>query len=272
MGFLFVERILEIEPGRHARGRFTVPAGSAFPQGLVAEAVGQLAAWAAMAKMEFRRRPVAAIAGRARFHGSPPPGSSLELEARLESCDDSATTYAGSAHVGGQTILELERCLGPMLPMEDFDDPFVVGRRFERLCAGTEPRTAVEDVTNAGVLTSIAGDRGLSRRASLHVPTSAPFFADHFPRKPIFPGTLLLEAMLALAKDLANETLAAPPASLVVVRDVKLRRFLAPGDAITLAAALKASVAGRARIAVVATRGEERVAVSQAEISARGAS
>jgi hypothetical protein len=62
--FSFVDRITALEPGTRARGRFAVPAGlPEFSTCLVAEAVGQLAAWVAMAQAEFRRRPVAALSG-----------------------------------------------------------------------------------------------------------------------------------------------------------------------------------------------------------------
>ena len=66
--FSFVDRITEFDPGRRARGTLRVPADiAAFPSCLVAEAVGQLAAWVAMAHIDFRGRPVAALANETRF-------------------------------------------------------------------------------------------------------------------------------------------------------------------------------------------------------------
>ena len=54
--FSFVDRITEVVPGMRARGSYQVPKGlDAFPSALAAEAVGQLAAWASMARLEFRR-------------------------------------------------------------------------------------------------------------------------------------------------------------------------------------------------------------------------
>ena len=68
--FSFVDRITEFAPGKRARGEFWVPeAVSAFPSCLVAEAVGQLAAWVAMNRVDFRGRPVAALATETRFEG-----------------------------------------------------------------------------------------------------------------------------------------------------------------------------------------------------------
>ena len=82
--FSFVDRIDEFVPRTSARGRFVVPAGiDAFPPCLVAEAVGQLAAWISMEAVDFRGRPVAALAGETRFLGEVAPGSVLELAAEL---------------------------------------------------------------------------------------------------------------------------------------------------------------------------------------------
>ncbi len=68
--FSFVDRITEFAPGAHARGWYAVPREIAeFPSCLVAEAVGQLAAWVAMDKLAYRGRPVAALATETLFEG-----------------------------------------------------------------------------------------------------------------------------------------------------------------------------------------------------------
>ena len=108
--------------GRRARGRFAIPAGlPAFSTCLVAEAVGQLAAWVAMAQAEFRRRPVAALSGETRIVGEAAPGEILDLGVEIESCDPDAVAFGGWARVADTPVLELCRCVGPMLPLEDFD-------------------------------------------------------------------------------------------------------------------------------------------------------
>ena len=86
--FSFVDRILSCEPGVAIRGFYRIPAGiESFPTSLVAEAVGQLAAWSAMAVVDFQRRPVAGIAGAIELLGDVRPGQTLELAADLESAD-----------------------------------------------------------------------------------------------------------------------------------------------------------------------------------------
>ena len=82
------------------------------------------------------------------------------------------------------------------------------------------------------------GEPGQSARAVLRVPTAAPFFADHFPRRPVFPGTLLMHANLQTAAWLAAEVPAAAGAAWIprVVAEVKLRSFIAPGESLRLEA------------------------------------
>ncbi len=101
--FSFVDRITEHRTRRARAGRLSRCPRSiaAFPACLVAEAVGQLAAWVAMARIDFRGRPVAALATETIFHGEVAPGSRLELDVEIESCDDDAVAYSGAARVDG---------------------------------------------------------------------------------------------------------------------------------------------------------------------------
>ena len=99
--FSFVDRIIDIEADSRARGCFAVPAGLPhFSPCLVAEAIGQLAAWVAMARDDFRRRPVAALAGEGRIMGNATAGETLELGVEIEDWDDDAVAYAGWARMG----------------------------------------------------------------------------------------------------------------------------------------------------------------------------
>ena len=72
---------------------------------------------------------------------------------------------------------------------------------------------------------------GDSISATLTVPTQAPFFADHFPRRPVFPATLLLDAQIRLAMQLA-----APGSKPVRMTHVKMRSFIAPGQVLRIEA------------------------------------
>src|SRR5688572_1226613 len=96
--FSFVDRISLLEPGR-VRGSYAIPAEiQRFPSVLVAEAVGQLAAWAAIAALDFKSRPVAGLAGSIDLLSEVHPGQVLELAADLETVDADAAAYDGTAH------------------------------------------------------------------------------------------------------------------------------------------------------------------------------
>jgi 3-hydroxymyristoyl/3-hydroxydecanoyl-(acyl carrier protein) dehydratase len=266
--FSFVDRITEFVPGTRAHGVFHVPAAiHAFPACLVAEAVGQLAAWVSMEHIGYRGRPVAALAGETRFLGGAAPGDTLQLSIEIEDVDDDAVAYRGWAAVGDKRVLELDDCLGPMLPVAEFDAPEALRARFALLCgAGAPPdRFRGVAVPNAEAVAHVAGQ---SLRAILKVPVTAPFFADHFPRRPVFPATLLLDAQIGLAATLARE--ACGDAATVASRmtRVKMRSFIVPGQEIELRVELSEHADGRTRLACSAHDGGAKpIATCQVEFA-----
>ena len=266
--YSFVDRITDLVPATRARGRFAVPAHlPAFSPCLVAEAVGQLAAWVSMAHIDFRGRPVAALATETRFHGDAVPGSTLDLAVEIDSCDDDAVAYSGSAAVDGKRIIELIHCLGPMLPVAEFDSPDALRDRFALLCAegATPDRFTGVTLPHVDMRERVAGQ---SLKATLPVPTSAPFFGDHFPRRAVFPATLLLDAQIGLALDLAREAPwgngGAPRASRVT--HVKMRSFIEPGKDVDIAVDLQPPAEGIAKGALAARIDGRTVATARLEI------
>ena len=255
--FTFVDRITAVEPGRQIRGRYTIPAGVAeFPPSLVAEAIGQLAAWAAMAFLDFASRPVAGLAGRVQVHGGALPGQTLELAATLDEVGEDAVSYGGTAHADGRLLMQLDHCVGPMVPLADFDDPAALRERFALLCgAGAMPG----GFPGLGPLPLELGEGepGRTARADFTVPAAAPWFCDHFPRKPVFPGSLLLHVNLQLVAALAAE-LAPGRWNLREVTDVKLRAFMPPGERLHLQARLTVLAGDTAQL-VVETRLRKRL-------------
>jgi 3-hydroxymyristoyl/3-hydroxydecanoyl-(acyl carrier protein) dehydratase len=268
-GFCFVDRIGECAPGNRIRGQLTVPPRvPVLSPCLVAEAIGQLAAWAAMAALGFRFRPVAALAAEARFHATPHGGESLDLAVDIDRCDDAMVVYSGSASVRGAPTVELRDCVGAMLRLDDLDDPQTVRRQLEALC--TPPQGGGETAAS----TSLAGARpavaatpryreGVSGQwfsEDLYVPQAAPFFADHFPRKPVFPATLLLHEQLSLAVALAQqiwESWANP--CIESVREVKLRSFILPGQRVENRAEVVSTTADGVEIRLTASVSGKRV-------------
>jgi len=260
--FSFVDRITELEPGRRATGRFTVPAALPdFPSCLVAEAVGQLAAWAAMAYVEFRRLPVAGLAGKTAFFGTVKPGQRLDLEVEIESCDDEAVAYGGCARIDAVKVLEIAHCVGPMLPLEQFDAAEVLRARLRLLCDAGAPEGRFSGVARPQ-LTAI--ERGVGElHATLQVPPAAPFFADHFPRRPVFPGTLLLDSQIRLAQELATPLV---PREL---NDVKIRSFVAPGQLLQLHARMLPPAASAATVTMSALVDGKSISTARLELGSR---
>lgn len=269
--FTFVDRITELEAGRAAHGHFDVPAGLDYFAGtLTAEAIGQLAAWVAMAHVEFRGRPVAALARDCRYLGDVVPGQRLSLEVDIEHCDDESIVYRGSASVEGQRVRELDDCLGPMLPLTDFDDPELMREHFELLRGPGAVPGRFGGVPEPQ-LANIEHDPGQRVSASLAVPHRAAFFADHFPRRAVFPATLLLEAGASLALQLAAGLLPAPGRmrfELNRVTDVKVRSFTPPGQTLELAASLRELASDTATVALSAHVGGKRMASAGFEFHA----
>lgn len=273
--FSFVDRITEFEPGRRARGRYLVPPGlAAFPACLVAESVGQLAAWVAMAQVGFRGRPVAALANETRFHAAVAPGSALELTVDIESCDEHAVAYAGRARVGDVEAIELIGCLGPMLPVEEFDSPVELAARFELLRGAGATAGAFHGVVAPRVVRT-AGVPGVSGSALLYVPESAPFFGDHFPRRPVFPATLLLDAQIGHAMGIANAAACWPAGTKPApsrMTHVKMRSFIPPGATLEIDAELAPADAGRATIRLAAAMNGKTAATARLEVTATATS
>ena len=235
--FSFVDQITAIEGTKRVTGRYTIPAGvTYFPVSLVAEALGQLAAWVAMSSVGFSHRPVAALAGDTRIFAQPRPGDTLELIVDIESCDRDGIAYRGRAMVGDTVVLELLDTLGYMLDIADFDDPQALAADFALLTAGGRAPGFFQGVPEP-VLKDLQHETGHTLQAQLSVPEHAPFFLDHFPRRPVFPATLMLDAQLQLAQRIAAEH-GGVPVHVTRIAGVKVRAFTLPGASLTLSAVL----------------------------------
>jgi 3-hydroxymyristoyl/3-hydroxydecanoyl-(acyl carrier protein) dehydratase len=259
--FSFVDRISSISASGGIEGVYAIPSGIAgFPSTLVAEAVGQLAAWGAMKVTGFQRRPIAGLAGRIDLLSSVRPGQTLRLAAHIQSLDEEAISYQGTATVDGAVVLRLEDCVGPMIETAELDDPKELRGRFELLAAtGAAPEMFPGLPPLA--LTHAGQESEVSAAASFQVPDSASFFADHFPRRPVFPGSLLMQMCLELASTLAARI--PPPASggwtPQSVLNMKLREFLPPGRPLDLEAVLKQRSSASAMLLLTAKAGGEMV-------------
>ncbi len=280
--FSFVDRITAFEPGVRVSGSYQIPAGIAeFPMSLVAEATGQLAAWSAMATIDFSHRPVAGLAGRVELLCEVRPGDTLETSAELENADTNDVAYGGVATVNGEPVLRLHHCMGPMVPIGEFDDPDLLRAHLALLRGAGAVPSAFGGVP-AFSLDGLVIEEGPNpkARATLQVPAKAAFFGDHFPKRPVFPGSLLMNMNLKLVTALA----ASVPTNAVhhldggqrrwsprAVVDMKLREFISPGELLSIEAKV-AKLDGDALKISVETRNEKgRVGSARVELTPEGA-
>jgi len=271
--FTFVDRVERDETGGRIVGGYSIPASlNAFPSSLVAEAIGQCAALSAMAAVDFRFRPVAGIAGAVEFHREVRPGERLHLEATLVKADEEAVGYDGVASVDGEPVVSLRDCLGPMLPMEDFDDPEAVRARYGKLLAGGDADAGSFEGGGFAGLPEFSwevSEREEGRRlaAGFRVPEEGRFYADHFPRKPVFPGTLLMEAQLGFVAAFAEGFPGGGVWRATGTRDVKLRAFMPPGDVLQLSAELEEFSGDKALVLVQSRRGRKLNSSARVELT-----
>ena len=104
--------------------------------------------------------------------------------------------------------------------------------------------------------------RGSSIRALKNVSINEPFFAGHFPHRPVMPGVLMLEAMAQAAALLAFDMLGTTPDDKTVyyfagIDGARFKRPVEPGDQLVMDVALERMKAGIFKFKGVARVGGE---------------
>ena len=263
MSFQLIDQILSIRPGEQATGVLQ-PAGGAetLPLGLLVEAVGQLASWATIPELAFEHRPVAASAGLVEALRVPVPGAPLEIEVTITAIRRQAISYHGIASSEGTPCLSLQRAIGPLLPMEEFDDKERVKQLFEELCdGGIPPRPTHQPEDNQPNIQLEHDESGKGLAGSFRLPEKSVIYSDHFPRHPVFPATLLLQAQI----DATRQAYARPDGSLPEIRElrgVKIRAFSGPGEQLSFRAIEQKADKSELQFRLESNRDETRVSAA----------
>lgn len=296
MRFLFVDRILSLEPGGKTLGikhvtpddyyltQDTATARRCFIPTLVGETVGQLAAWNAMVSCDFTKRPVAGLADFARLHRPVYVGETLILSSELTKVDEAMVQYTAEARVGDALVFELS-ALGPMLPMEDFIDHALVQQQFEELnrpgelCDAflSDPLEEASFSIDPRVTALVHFDRvlthepGVSITAEKRITRAAAYFPDHFPKKPVLPMTILLECIMNLGRAFTHEAGFDAVYHVREMRRIKMNDFVAPGDNLTTQMTVKSHKDGVLVLLCRVSRFEKRVCLLELVMSVEGA-
>lgn len=252
MSFLFVDKILDFNPGKSITGLKLVTENDSylswdkenkpyFPAALIGETLGQLAAWNVMHTHAFRLRPVAGVVAKAELFRGAYLHDCLRLESVIETLDDRAVLYHSTAWVSDEIVARIEGALGPLLPMEDFIDTTVVKAQFDALFLPEKPhRHKVPMIApNLMGFDKIIQQDQNSLIAEKWVAKDAPYLSDHFPNKPVLPMTILLESKIRLAEQFLSHCDFVKHHRISALRKIKMNVFVLPGEKLTTTIKIK---------------------------------
>jgi 3-hydroxyacyl-[acyl-carrier-protein] dehydratase len=128
--FLYYDRIVEMQPGRHALATKAISIGDEFlpehyarrpimPSALVLEGVTQVAGWLYIVTQQFAISTVLGLVEGAKIAGDAHAGETLELEAWMEYSHRDGATLRGVARVDGSEILRVNRLVFASRPLTD---------------------------------------------------------------------------------------------------------------------------------------------------------
>ena len=111
-------------------------------------------------------------------------------------------------------------------------------------------------------------EKGVRIRALKNVTVNEPFFAGHFPRRPVMPGVLMLEALAQAAALLSFETMGAAPDDKTVyyfagIDGARFKRPVTPGDQLLLEVVAGRNARGMAKFTAVARVADAVVAEAE---------
>lgn len=270
MPFLFVDRLLEVVPGKRAVGVKNVamsepglveltPGCPLLPLAHAAESIAHCISWLVIVSMDFRVKPVAVTTGKMSFDGWARPGDQLRIEVDILSMNEEDALCSGRALVDGRVIATLENGICAYVPLEALEDEALVRARYRFLCGEEPDADAVWSADGleerwpfvAGQLWPyplvdrvVAWEPGTRLVAVKAVTRIESILDDHFPKRPVMPGTIMAEALSQVGQCLLERGRPESPdpprrATLREVTSIKFRRFLQPGDLLRMEAKVR---------------------------------
>ncbi len=148
MRFLFIDRILELEPGQRILATKTVTMMDEYltahyqriplvPATMVVECLLQAGGWLNLISRDFRVKTVVALIEGVQVHREARPGETLDLEAYLLYGHADGATVRAEARVGPEVIVSIDRVL--LAHRETSDEAFIQEQqdRFRYLSGGS---------------------------------------------------------------------------------------------------------------------------------------
>jgi 3-hydroxymyristoyl/3-hydroxydecanoyl-(acyl carrier protein) dehydratase len=267
MSFLYVDRIMSFESGKAIHGQklvtrsenlfYWLPSGErVLSPAAVTEALGQLVALLAGKSRDFSQRPVLLADECTSYHGFVRAGDVVDLHAEITQFDDGEDVIVNKSYatVNGQKVIRVDCGRGYMLPVEDFCPSEDWRRQFERLVENGKKGPI--QPCDFKPLPPYAGRQSFEALRFIdgiqeHVPhqkvvgvknftSSESYFAEHFPRRKVVPGVILLTFMGEICQYLIKEKLDGPLRSRALIpmfiQKARFRKFVEPGDQCTLTA------------------------------------
>ncbi len=269
-GFQLVTRIRRVEGNRRiVASTAWTGAGGLEPACFFLEAVSQAAGWLIAASTNFTRRGLPIAMGSARVLGEAPPGGPVDLVAEITNWRDLSAQLRGWVKSGGRVVGEAAGLCG-LLDAEELEASAATHAAFAAL-HNTPANGRPGDHGDASHVEppgtpSIDGMDARGARATWLVTGGERLFADHFPRRPLLPGTLQLQALV----DLARAVAAAGNGhgwGLRELREVRFRRPVRPGEHLVLEVEARAqSAAGAVFAGRALVDGQRAISTEQIHI------
>ncbi len=260
MAFLYVDRITDYQDEKFIRGLKHVTRNEPFfywlPNGrrvlspaVVLEAMAQLGAWLKMKSTDFKYRPVLLCGDRVEYFDVPEAGDTIEIVNEVVDFQEDVITLNGEAYIDGKLIIRSETSRGYLLPMDDFDCSVKLSRNFDRLFKSkhttiiprSEKLLSLKSVCGAGSFDALRLLDGIIDHtpykevvAFKNFSSCESFFNEHFVRRPVVPGVMLITFVGEVCQYLLRQELEFPLRERALIptyiSHTRFRKFVEPGD------------------------------------------
>jgi len=268
MRFLFVDRICDLERGRRVRAIKNIswngdflqeffPGIPVFSPVIAAEAAAQALSWLIVEARGFTVKPLITVLDSYTCSRHMQPGDQIEMEGEIESFQPESALAHARILLNKTPAVEINHGVCYLYPLQELQDPEGARRQFQNLtenppslqqghaaAPGLPQGPSALPAARPWVDRVIKYEAGKNILGIKNVTSTEDFFNDHFPRKPLLPGVIIMEALTSTARMLIEPVLAAngldhKRAILQQAKKVKFRKFVQPGDQLLLEVTLE---------------------------------